>query len=112
MAVYPDLQLELMNFRVTASARRNVADVAEIAPVGDSDGKIGTRRAFCPRLRQWADFAVHRRASISIDRPFPGPAIVEENESTTVIPSGARAWIDPHGSLIVKLANQEGHDRG
>ena len=110
--VYPDLQLELMNFRITASARRNVADVAEIALVGDSDGKIGTRRAFCPRLRQWAEFAVHRRASISIDRPFPGPAIVEENESTTVIPSGASAWIDSHGSLIVKLANQEGHDRG
>lgn len=110
--VYPELQLELMNFRLAASARRNVADVAEIATVGESDGKIGTRRAFCPRLRQWAEFAVHRRAGISIDHPFQGPAIVEENESTTVIPSGAKAWVDPHGSLIVQLANQEGNDHG
>ena len=55
--------------------------------------------------------AILRRADL-LGRSVAGPAIVEENESTTVIPSGASAWIDPHGSLIVKLANQEGHDRG
>ena len=67
--------------------------------------KIGSRRAFCSRTRSWMDFGIHRRASIAPGVEFPGPAIVEENESTTVIPSGALAHIDLHGSLIVKLSS-------
>ena len=51
------------------------------------------------------DFGIHRRASIAPGVEFAGPAIVEENESTTVIPSGALAHIDLHGSLIVKLSS-------
>ena len=46
---------------------------------------------------------MHRRDQIEPGVEFGGPAIVEENESTTVIPSGARARIDEHGSLIVQL---------
>jgi len=78
--------------------------VTGISPDARGDGRVGTRRAFCPRARAWADFAVHRRAAIAPGVPFPGPAIVEENESTTVIPGGARARVDEHGSLIVELA--------
>jgi N-methylhydantoinase A len=76
--------------------------VAERA--GQSDGRIGERSAYCPRKRAWAPFGVHRRDRIATGVEFDGPAIVEENESTTVIPSGARAHVDAHGSLIVKLA--------
>ena len=96
--------LEAMSFRLTASAHRQVAQVTGISPDARGDGRVGTRRAFCPRARAWADFAVHRRAAIAPGVPFPGPAIVEENESTTVIPGGARARVDEHGSLIVELA--------
>ncbi|WP_427183750.1 hydantoinase/oxoprolinase family protein [Bordetella bronchialis] len=103
--VFENLPLEIMNFRVTASAERRVASGAGAAREAEGDGKIGTRRAFCTRTRQWLDFAVHRRAAIAPGRPFPGPAIVEENESTTVVPSGARIQVDPHGSLIVELSN-------
>jgi N-methylhydantoinase A len=46
---------------------------------------------------------VHRRAAIAPGVHFPGPAIVEENESTTVMHSGSFAYVDGHGSLIVKL---------
>lgn len=34
----------------------------------------------------------------------PGPAIVEERESTLVVPAGARLSVDAHGTLIVDLA--------
>ncbi|OZI61793.1 hydantoinase/oxoprolinase family protein [Bordetella genomosp. 11] len=104
--VFDGLPLEIMNFRVTASAERRVASATGAVRAVEGDGKIGTRRAFCTRTRKWMEFSVHRRADIAPGRPFPGPAIVEENESTTVVPSGARIRVDPHGSLIVELAHQ------
>ncbi len=101
--VYPALPLEIMNFRLSASARRHVADLAERVSKATGDGKVSARRAFCPKKRAWMQFAVHRRASIAQGVVVDGPAIVEENESTTVVPSGARAHVDEHGSLVVNL---------
>jgi N-methylhydantoinase A/oxoprolinase/acetone carboxylase beta subunit len=105
--VYRDLPLEIMNFRLSASARRHVTDMGEAKSAATGDGKVGTRRAFCPRKRAWMEFAVHRRGAIAPGLEVPGPAIVEENESTTVVPSGATARVDAHGSLIVKLARDK-----
>jgi N-methylhydantoinase A len=102
--IFPDLPLEIMSFRLSASARRHVADVGRGGTPAQGDGRTGTRRAFCPKEKKFVEFAVHRRDRIGTGVEFPGPAIVEENESTTVVPSGARVHVDAHGSLIVKLA--------
>jgi len=102
--IFADMPLEIMNFRLTASARRHVADVAGTRPGAKGDGRVGSRRAFCPRSRAWTEFAVHRRADIAPGIDFAGPAIVEEDESTTVVPGGARCRVDAHGSLLVELA--------
>ena len=103
--IFTNAPLEIMGFRLSASARRHVTDLGAIDSQAQGDGKIGSRRAFCSRTRSWMDFGIHRRASIAPGVEFAGPAIVEENESTTVIPSGALAHIDLHGSLIVKLSS-------
>jgi N-methylhydantoinase A len=56
-------------------------------------------------------FSVHRRDRIAVGMVLPGPAIIEEDESTTVVPSGASLHIDEHGSLIVKLARAPEHSQ-
>mgnify|MGYP000158439062 CR=1 FL=1 len=96
--------LEVINFRMTASANRKVVDLPTATiESGQGDGRIGTRRAYCARTRSWKEFTVHRRNRIAPGVHFPGPAIVEEDESTTVIHSGADAQVDEHGSLIIGL---------
>ncbi|MBC7779617.1 MAG: hydantoinase/oxoprolinase family protein [Proteobacteria bacterium] len=104
--VYPHLLLEIMNFRLSASVQRHVADLSGARPNADGDGRSGTRQAFCPRARAWLPFSVHRRDRIATGAMLSGPAIIEENESTTVVPGGARATVDAHGSLIVSLNPQ------
>ena len=101
--IYADLQLEIMNFRLSASVSRRVADAPSAAGPASGDGKVGERRAFCPREKAWKTFAVHRRDRIAAGGALTGPAIVEEDESTTIVPSGATARVDEHGSLIVTL---------
>lgn len=107
--IYPDLALELMTFRLSASAQRKVAVMDGVRSTASTDGKTGTRQAYCPRLRTWMPFSVHRRDRIAVGMVLPGPAIIEEDESTTVVPSGATLFIDEHGSLIVKLARTPEH---
>lgn len=104
---YSGTPLEIMNFRLSATTSRRVADVRHDASGPASDGRTGQRRAFCPRMRTWCDFSIHRRESITPGSEFHGPAIVEEDESTTVIPSGAVATVDHYGSLIIKLAPRQ-----
>lgn len=100
--IYGELQLEIMNFRLSASVSRRVAD-APAAVRSAGEARVGERRAFCPREKAWLAFAVYRRDRIGAGGELAGPAIVEEDESTTVVPSGARARVDDHGSLIVTL---------
>ncbi|MBL8384715.1 MAG: hydantoinase/oxoprolinase family protein [Burkholderiales bacterium] len=101
--IYADLQLEIMNFRLSASVSRRVADAPPaIGRVGGAS-KVGTRQAFCPREKAWKEFTVYRRDRIAAGEALAGPAIVEEDESTTIVPAGAKARVDEHGSLIVTL---------
>jgi N-methylhydantoinase A len=102
--IFADLPLEIMSFRLSASARRQVADTGSVSSSARGDSKTGMRRAFCPRKRAWIDFAVHRRPAIATGVKISGPAIIEENESTTVVPSGGEVYADIHGSLIINLA--------
>lgn len=101
--IYAELTLEIMNFRLSASTSRQVGPAATVANSATGDGHIGARRAWCPRAKAWLEFAVHRRDAIAIEVALAGPAIIEENESTTIVPSGAVARVDAHGSLIITL---------
>jgi N-methylhydantoinase A len=102
--IYKDLQLEIMNFRLSASASRRVGDAPAATAQARGHGRVGARRAFCPREKAWKEFAVYRRDQIGAGGELAGPAIVEEDESTTIVPSAAKARVDEHGSLIVTLA--------
>ncbi|MEJ7929184.1 hydantoinase/oxoprolinase family protein [Ramlibacter sp. AN1015] len=106
--IFATAPLEIMNFRLAASASRKVVDLPVAATENEGDGRIGTRQAFCARSRSWKPFSVHRRHAITPGVHFAGPAIVEENESTTVIHSDSFAYVDRNGSLIVKLESPKG----
>jgi N-methylhydantoinase A len=46
---------------------------------------------------------VHDRYALRPGLPVAGPAIVEERESTFVIPPGARCAVAEDGSLVVEF---------
>jgi N-methylhydantoinase A/oxoprolinase/acetone carboxylase beta subunit len=101
--VYDDLELEIVNLRLSASAP------ARIGAFGRADAKdakaesIGKRSAYCPVVRKFVDHAVYRRDQLGPGFEAQGPAIIEENESTTVVNSHCRITLDEHGSLLIEL---------
>jgi N-methylhydantoinase A/oxoprolinase/acetone carboxylase beta subunit len=43
------------------------------------------------------------RYSLGPDAQLEGPAIIEDHESTAVVPPGARAIVDQFSSLVIQL---------
>jgi N-methylhydantoinase A/oxoprolinase/acetone carboxylase beta subunit len=52
----------------------------------------------------FVESAVYDRAELGAGARIAGPAVVEDRESTAVIPPGARASVDPLGTLIIELS--------
>ncbi len=59
------------------------------------------RRLFDPVLAEYAAAAVHRREQLHPDGVVAGPAVIVEDQTTTVVPDGFRATVDPFGHLVL-----------
>jgi N-methylhydantoinase A len=51
----------------------------------------------------WTDAAVYLRGALSPGMAFEGPAIVEQDDATTVIEPGMAARVDGGGNLLVEM---------
>jgi N-methylhydantoinase A len=71
-------------------------------------GAIGSRRerrrAYFPETHGYVDCPVYDRYALAAGMQIAGPAIVEERESTSVLPPGVLATVDEYANLIVAVA--------
>ncbi len=95
--------VEFVNIRVSAEARATRDDVV-LQGFGKGDGGLkGKRAVWFPELRNYRDTPVYDRYRLPARVERPGPAIIEERESTLVIGPGARFHVEPTGNLVVNL---------
>src|SRR5262249_51093564 len=84
------------SIRLRRAPRGNAATDEESARKPD-------RRAWFPETDGWTDTPVYDRYRLAPGHRLRGPAIVEERESTTVLPPGVIATVDDYASLIVSV---------
>lgn len=65
----------------------------------------GERPIYDGQTRAFVDAGIYDRYQLRPGMEIAGPAIVEERESTLVVPAGARVTVDRHGNLIVDLGD-------
>ncbi|MEV0395036.1 hydantoinase/oxoprolinase family protein [Polymorphospora rubra] len=87
---------EIVNCRLTAFGPRPA--VRFTAPTGGSP-EPGRTRIY--GADGWVDATVWRRTELAPGRAVPGPAVVRENGSTTVVGAGWTATVDDHGNLLL-----------
>ena len=97
------LPMEALTWRLAASAPgRDIAmEGAQKSEAGAA--QRGSRRALFEG-HGWCDCAVYDRYRLAPGTIFAGPALVEERESTCVIPPGAQVSVDRHRNLVIELA--------
>ncbi len=96
--------VQLVTLRVRAVGRLLKPALAKQA-AGDSSAvpeAAGARDAFCFARRQVTRFAIFRRAALAPGAHIAGPAIIDEDTTTTIIHSDQRLDVDAYGHLIIR----------
>ena len=75
---------------------------------GSGTAKPPGRRLFDPVLAEYAAAAVRRRERLAPGEALAGPAVIVEDQTTTVVPDGFRATVDPLGYLVLERVDGEG----
>ncbi len=102
--VPPVGEVEIINIRVAAEAIA-VSDALNV-PAGNVAGVAkpkALRAAWSGSEATFVEMPVFDRYALGVGAQVAGPAIVEEASSTLILPRGARATVDPSGSLLVDL---------
>ncbi|WP_454856349.1 hydantoinase B/oxoprolinase family protein [Rhizobium binxianense] len=98
-----EAELEILSFRVRVSGATPRLSIrqADITKSGD-DALKGHRKAYFGE--GFVDAAIYDRYKLTSGMMVNGPAIVEERESTTIVPPGDTLTIDAAGNLRISIA--------
>lgn len=102
---YPEIPIEFVNFRVRASLPVQPLKLQKLeTPKGDIMQAVkGERLAFSGMVRDFIPFTVYDRYKLYPGAIFPGPAIIEERESTIIVGEGATVSVDQYGFLWMEM---------
>ncbi len=99
------LDLEITTCRLTASGPRPQITLKEAEERGD-DATVALktpRQVYFAESGGFVETPVYDRYELGVGMTFPGPAIVEEKDSTAVIGPGATVTVDRYANLVVTL---------
>ncbi|HYF06768.1 MAG TPA: hydantoinase/oxoprolinase family protein [Acetobacteraceae bacterium] len=101
-----EVPVECVSWRVTVSGPVPALDLAAAAsaPAGPVQAQRGERSAYFPSAGGFLPTPVLERAALRPGDIVAGPALIEERESTLVLPPGARATYDAARNLVVDLS--------
>jgi N-methylhydantoinase A len=102
-ALGKDHELVMIRAVVRASAARIVGEEVGRADAELDDCKVHETRFY--HKGEWHDAMIYERAPLHPGLVVPGPAIVSEMDSTTVILPGHAATVDKIGNLLINPAS-------
>src|SRR3989442_592288 len=99
----PSEPVEVVTWKLSAVGGSPRIALAQ-APTHEAGPAVkGVSRAYVPQAHGYVDTPVYDRYALAAGARLAGPAIVEERESTTVLPPGASASVDEYANLLVEL---------
>jgi N-methylhydantoinase A len=106
---YPEIPLEFVNFRVCASLPLPPLQLPRWTVAGHDliQARKGERLAYSGIARAFIPFTVYDRYQLFAGAAFPGPAIIEERESTVVVGEDAAVTVDEYGFLWIEMSRPE-----
>ena len=95
--------IDITSFKVTISSGGGI-QMRNYVQQGPATPKRKLRRAFDPTTKEFREFLVLSRYSLRTGTSsIRGPALIQEAESTTVIPSESTSRVDRFGNILVKI---------
>ena len=97
--------IEAINFRLRCVGPTPVLSLHGAVDGGGGARQKGMRRAWFDGV--WMQTPVYDRYALAAGDSFPGPAIIEEREATTLIPPGDRFSIDAGLNIRISVAGAQ-----
>jgi N-methylhydantoinase A len=97
--------VQLVTLRLEATGLVPKAELRAYPDAGpDASGAITGRRAvWFPEAGNFIDTPIYSRDGLLPGNAFTGPAIVEQMDTTTVVPPGMEVRVDPYLNLILEV---------
>jgi 5-oxoprolinase (ATP-hydrolysing)/N-methylhydantoinase A len=101
--------LEIIGWRVTCTGPTPALRLGGLARAATMPRPTARRLAWFPETECQVSTPVHSRYALPPGTRIEGPAIIEEDEATTVIPPGDEVAVDEHGNLVITVRRAEQH---
>ena len=98
----PGLSVEIMNWTLRLAAEQPPQPKAPPQPKDIPSKARGSRAVYDPADQDMKEVSVYHRADLTIGSFVPGPAIIAEDETTTVVPKSFAARLSPIGALLLE----------
>jgi N-methylhydantoinase A len=102
----PDQDVELVTWSVTVSGP--IEEAATRKPVNRraAGASRSRRQVYEPALGRMAEFAVYRRDDLASGDELRGPALIEEAQTTTVVPASFTAYVESTGTIVMERRDE------
>ena len=101
------LPIEVQNWRLLVSGPQPDLSLREQEITGSDrshlDAVKGSRQAYFASVNGYLDCPVYDRYGLQAGAEFPGPAIIEEAEATTIVRPGESVTVDKWLNLVITL---------
>jgi len=97
-------EVEFVNARAAAIGLIADADLQQRAQKEGAPEPSESRSVYFDELGSSTDTPVHQRADLGRDAVLVGPAIVEQPDTTVLVPPGATARVDGHLNIVIDVA--------
>ena len=99
-----DDPVEIVTMRVRAVGRVPRPELPRVADTGRAeDAQKGTRPVYRSGAGARVDYPVYERTRLGVEAALEGPAIVEENSSTTVLHAGDKLSVGSLDELVIEV---------
>jgi N-methylhydantoinase A len=109
--IIPDLEAEVLSWALSLSTR--IEPSTPVVPTLEQTRPTPTarRRAFDEQSGGFSEVAVFRRAELASGARIEGPALVVEDETTTVVAPGFQATVNAVGYLMLERTQARQQER-
>jgi N-methylhydantoinase A len=98
----PGLDVEIMNWTLRLAAEQPAVPKIATQPADIPSKARGSRLVYDPADQDMKDVSVYHRADLTIGSFIPGPAVIAEDETTTIVPKSFTARITPIGAILLE----------
>ena len=99
-----DQAVEIYGLRVVGLGLVDKPEFPKLdAKAGLDAARTGERPVYFGEAGGFLDTAIYDRSALPAGATFDGPAIVEQMDSTVVVPPDWRAEVDDYGNIVLRL---------